>query len=135
MANDIIKGLKFHHIGLKCKDLDKSVDFYSNVLGMKKYAAWGEGDERIQMLSIGDGGVFELFAGGGDAYADNGKWIHLAMEVDDVDEAFEIAVKGGATPLIYPKSVPLASEPQRMTIRIAFVKGPDGEELEFFKVL
>lgn len=135
MSNDIIKGLKFHHIGLKCKDLDKSIDFYSNVLGMKKYAAWGEGDERIQMLSIGDGGIFELFAGGGDAYADNGKWIHLAMEADNVDEAFEIAVKGGAEPLIYPKSVPFASEPERMTIRIAFVKGPDGEELEFFKVL
>ena len=135
MANDIIKGLKFHHIGLKCKDLDKSIKFYSEVLGMKKYAAWREGDERIQMLSIGDGGIFELFAGGGDAYADNGKWIHLAMEADNVDEAFEIAVKGGAEPLIYPKSVPLASEPERMTIRIAFVKGPDGEELEFFKVL
>ena len=135
MANDIIKGLKFHHIGLKCKDLDRSIDFYSNVLGMKKYAAWGEGDGRIQMLTIGDGGIFELFAGGGDAYADNGKWIHLAMEVDDVDAAFETAVKGGAEPLTYPKSVPLESEPERMTIRIAFVKGPDGEELEFFKVL
>ena len=135
MANDVIKGLKFHHIGLKCKDLDKSIKFYSEVLGMKKYAAWGEGDERIQMLSIGDGGIFELFAGGGDAYAENGKWIHLAMEAENVDEAFEIAVKGGAEPLIYPKSVPLASEPERMTIRIAFVKGPDGEELEFFKVL
>ena len=135
MANDVIKGLNFHHIALKCKDLEKSIKFYSEVLGMKKYAAWGDGDEKIQMLSIGDGGIFELFAGGGDAYSDYGRWIHLAMETDDVDKAFETAVKGGAEPLVYPKSVTLDSKPERITIRIAFVKGPDGEELEFFKEL
>ncbi len=135
MSNELIKGLKFHHIGLKCEDLDKSVKFYTEALGMKKYAAWGEGNSRIVMLSIGDGGIFELFAGGGDAYAQNGKWIHLAMEAEDVDAAFDKAVKGGALPLTYPKTVPLDSEPEKMSIHIAFVKGPDGEELEFFKVV
>lgn len=135
MSNELIKGLKFHHIGLKCADLEKSVKFYTEALGMKPYAAWGEGDSRIVMLTIGDGGIFELFAGGGDAYADNGKWIHLAMEVCDVDAAFETAVSHGALPLTYPKVVPLDSEPAPMSINIAFVKGPDGEELEFFKVV
>lgn len=133
MSNELNKGMKFHHIGLKCADLDRSVAFYTEALGMKPYAAWGEGDARIQMMSIGEGGIFELFAGGGDAYADNGKWIHLALEVDDVEAAFENAISHGAEPLTYPKVVPLESEPEKMSINIAFVKGPDGEELEFFK--
>lgn len=135
MSNEYIKGLKFHHIGLKCADLAKSVAFYTDALGMKPYAAWGEGDGRIQMMTIGDGGIFELFAGGGDAYASNGKWVHLAMEVEDVDAAFNRAIEHGAEPLTYPKVVPLDSEPEKMSINIAFVKGPDGEELEFFKKL
>lgn len=135
MSNELIKGLKFHHIGLKCADLDKSIAFYTEALGMKPYAAWGEGDKRIQMLTIGDGGIFELFAGGGDEYSNNGKWIHLAMEVEDVDAAFDMAVSHGAKPLTYPKTVPLDSVPEKMTINIAFVKGPDGEELEFFKLV
>lgn len=135
MSNELIKGLKFHHIGLKCKDLEKSVKFYTEALGMKHYAKWGEGDSKIVMLSIGDGGIFELFAGGGDEYSEKGKWIHLAMEVCDVEAAFEQAVSHGATPLTYPKVVPLESSPEKMNINIAFVKGPDNEELEFFKVV
>lgn len=31
--------------------------------------------------------------------------------------------------------MPLASNPIRMTLRIAFVIGPSGEELEFFKTV
>ena len=50
----------------------------------------------------------------------------------DVDGMFEKAIQAGATPLILPKTVPLSSKPEPMAIHIAFVKGPDGEELEFF---
>ena len=60
---------------------------------------------------------------------------HFAVCVDDVDAAFDIAVKAGGVPKIYPKIVPLNSTPKKMSINIAFVKGPDGEELEFFKEL
>ena len=47
--------------------------------------------------------------------------------------AYEIALKAGATSMISPKIVPLDSEPYKMSIYIAFVKGPDGEQIEFFK--
>ena len=132
MANEKIKNIGFHHIGLKTADLEKSVKFYE-ALGMKEIVRWGEGEKEIVMLDIGDGSRFELFAGGGDAFSENGKFIHFAMHVDDVPAAYAHALSVGAEPLTAPKVVPLESKPEKITIEAAFVKGPDGEQLEFFR--
>ncbi len=132
MANEIIPGMGFHHIGLKARDLEKSLRFYK-ALGLKELVRWGEGEKEIVMLDLGDGGRIELFANGGDEFSENGKWVHFAVRVDDVDAAYELALKNGALPHIPPKTVPLDSRPEKISIHIAFVKGPDGEQLEFFK--
>lgn len=132
MANEIIKGLGFHHIGLKARDFEKSKKFYM-ALGLKPISEWGEGDGRVIMLDIGDGGIVEIFAGGGDSYSEEGKWIHFAMKCEDVDAAYNIAVKAGGVPHILPKTVPIDSSPVKTTLNVAFVKGPDGEQVEFFK--
>ena len=39
----------------------------------------------------------------------------------------------GAVSLIPPSDMPLDSTPKRITLQVAFVKGPDGEEIEFCK--
>ena len=132
MSNKIIGGMGFHHIALKVKDFQKSVAMY-RALGMEEIVRWGEGKSEIVMLDIGDGGRIELFANGGDEYAVNGKWQHFAMRVDDVDHAYAVALAAGFLPKIAPKVVPLDSRPDKMAINIAFVIGPDGEEVEFFK--
>ena len=132
MANEIIKGMGFHHIALKCKDIEKSIKFYE-ALGCVKVAEWQGKAGKIAMVDLGDGGRIELFANGGDEFSENGKWVHFAVCVDDVDAAYELALQNGALPHIAPKTVPLDSHPEKITIHIAFVKGPDGEQLEFFK--
>ena len=65
MANEIISGLHFHHIALKCSDIEKSLTMYK-ALGMKEVMRWGEGDGLVVMLDIGDGSRMELFANGSD---------------------------------------------------------------------
>lgn len=132
MANERIEGLGFHHIGLKAADFEKSRAFYL-ALGMREVVSWGEGDERITMLDLGNGDRIEIFASGGDRYSASGKWIHFAMTVEDVDAAYAHALSVGALPMMPPKTVDLDSTPTRMSIRVAFVYGPDGEELEFFR--
>ena len=132
MANEKIPGLGFHHIGLMASDFEKSCAFYS-ALGMKELVSWGEGNEKIAMFDLGNGDRVELFASGGDDYSAKGKFIHFAMTVEDVDAAFETALAAGARPKMPPTTLDLDSSPYRMSIRIAFVYGPDGEELEFFK--
>ena len=132
MANAVIGGMRFHHVALKCQDLSKSLAMYK-ALGLCEIVRWGEGDGEIVMLDIGDGGRLELFANGGDAFAPNGKWQHFAFGVDDVEHAYQTALASGFLPKTAPKVVPLAARPQPMSIKVAFVIGPDGEEVEFFK--
>jgi len=133
--NKKLPGLGFHHIALKVKDFEKSLDFYVNGLGCTPTVGWlnGEG-KKIQMLDLGNGDIIEMFEGGDDSLQPVGNWQHFAMCVDDVDAAYEAAVAYGARPKIAPKTVPLDSKPYKMAIHIAFVYGPDDEELEFFTV-
>ena len=134
MANDIIKGMGFHHVALKTADLDASIAFYEK-LGMKFYTSWGEGDGRIAMMDFGDGGILELFAGGSADEQTNPKYIHFALKVDDVDAAYATALAAGAKPKSAPKVVPLNSKPVKLTLNCGFVFGPSGEEVEFFRVV
>ena len=133
MANEIIKGMGFHHVALKATNFEESLKFFTEGLGMKFYTQWGEGDGRIAMLNLGDGGILELFAGG--AEGPNTNYIHFAMKVDDVDAAYATALAAGAKPKMEPKVVPLDSAPVKLTLNCAFVYGPSGEELEFFRIV
>ena len=135
MANEKIKGMGFHHVAVKAKDFEESMKFYTEGLGMKFMTQWGEGDGRIAMLDMGNGDIVELFAGGNDRETVDPKYIHFAMNVDDVDAAYETALAVGAKPKSAPVVVPLDSYPVKLTLNCAFVYGPAGEELEFFKIL
>ena len=125
-------GLGFHHIGLKYTDLSASLAFY-RALGLTEVIRWGDVGNEIVMLEMNDGGRIELLPSGNEEYMTNGKWLHFAIETEDVDGMYEKALAAGAISKIPPKTVPLNSSPEKISIRIAFVKGPDGEELEFFK--
>ena len=122
MANEIVAGMGFHHVALKAHNFEESFKFFTEGLGMKFFTMWGEGDGRIAMLDMGDGSILELFAGGPE-------------EVGDVDAAYNTAIAAGAKPKTAPKVVPLDSHPVKLTLNCAFVYGPSGEELEFFKIL
>ncbi len=137
--NTKISGMSIAHLALKASDFEKSLKFYTDI-GMEPYISWGEGDKRIQMLKFGGGaGILELFAGGIKSSCNDdgnaGKYIHFAYAVDDVEAAYNVAIAAGAKPKVAPKIVPLESSPIKVSINIAFVYGPDGEELEFFKEL
>jgi len=135
MANTVIRNAYFHHIGLKASDFDASLKFYTEGLGLSVSAAWGAGDERAVMLDIGDGGFIEVFAGGKKvSLPENtaGDYIHLAIGTDDTDGAFARAMKWGCAEVTAPFDVDIPSDPP-IPVRIAFVKGPDGEVIEFFQ--
>ena len=132
MSNDTLTGLGFHHIALKCNDIEKSLTMY-RALGMQEVLRWGEGEKLIVMLDVGDGGRIELFANGSDAFSPMGKWVHFALKAADVEAAYETALAAGFRSKTPPKVVPLESKPYKTSIHIAFVIGPDGEEVEFFR--
>ena len=130
--NEKVIGMGFHHIALKAYDFDKTLAFYK-ALGLKEKVSWGSGDTRAVMLDMGDGGCIEIFAGGENREKVDERFLHLAFKVDDVDFAYQTAINAGATTYRepYEASPPDANPPIKM--RVAFVYGPDGELLEFFK--
>ena len=132
MSNTKIENVGIHHIALAVSDFEASMKFYTEGLGFTQTAAWGEGDDRAAMLDIGNGICFELFANGTAEPQANEKFVHIAFATSDPDSAYKNALAAGAAVHMEPKDVTIASEPP-MPVRIAFVKGPDGEILEFFK--
>ena len=134
MANEIIKGMGFHHLSVYASDFDRSLAFYQK-LGMSVYTAWGEGDSRIALLDTGDGSLLELFAKPGMDVPAEGRFQHLALHVENVEAALNTALAAGATLQMPVTVMDLDSHPRKITIQIAFVKGPDGEVLEFIKQL
>lgn len=132
MANEKIKGASFHHVALKVDDFDKSLAFYK-ALGFEVFKAWGEGDSRAAMLDIGSGEYFEVFAGG-KGETPYGRYFHLAVKCASCDEAYAVALAAGARTKSAPKDVDIPAKPSIYPVRIAFVFGPNDEEIELFEV-
>ncbi|MCL2494123.1 MAG: VOC family protein [Oscillospiraceae bacterium] len=132
--NEKIPGAGSHHIALASADFDRSLRFYTEGLGMRPAAAWGEGEKRAALLDIGDGSHIEIFANGSDAPQQNERYVHFAIRTGDPDAAFANAIAAGAKEKMPPTTLEIPANPP-MPVRIAFVYGPDGEVLEFFEEL
>jgi glyoxylase I family protein len=130
--NAKIGGGGFHHVALRAYDFEATVKFYSEGLGFKERFGWGEGEKRIVLLDTGDGNYLEVFAGGESASRPEGSYFHVAFRSEDVDAAVEAAVAAGAVVTVEPKDVELQGNPPT-PVRIAFVKGLNGEVIEFFQ--
>lgn len=121
----LVKGL--HHVSMKCEgkdEFEKTVQFYCELLGLKTVRSWENG----VMLDTGNGFV-EIFSDGTNRL-DQGVIRHFAFEAENVDACAEAVSAAGYEVLIEPKDIVLDSLPAR----IAFCRGPLGEEIEFFCV-
>lgn len=138
MANNKLLGIGFHHIAIQVKDFDREAKFFEEGLGLRPYTAWNggaNGEKRIMLMELGEGGMVELFSLGAEEEAVNNRYIHFALHVDDVEAAYERAIAAGAEPVMTPSVKPLASAPVKLTLNCAFVRAPGGEEIEFIRVL
>lgn len=127
-TNKALFGGGFHHVFMKVKDLNKSIEFYK-ALGFVEKTSWGEGAGKMILLDTGDGNYFELGQGDGEA---GGPYLHVALRTNDCDKALELARSLGVEVTMEPKSLDIPSNPP-LPVRIAFFKGPDGEVIELFQ--
>ncbi|MDR6555666.1 VOC family protein [Paenibacillus qinlingensis] len=131
-TNAKIGGGGFHHVALRANDFDATVKFYTEGLGFVEKNNWGEGDKRAVLLDSGDGNYMEVFAGGTGEEKPEGYFFHVAFRSNNVDAAVEVAVAAGAVVTVAPKDAILGVNPPT-PVRIAFVKGLNGEIIEFFQ--
>ena len=131
---------KLAHVALYVSDFDRSVLFYTQGLGMTLVRQWGEADRRTALYDFGNGTGLELFERKNVRVdvpdtACTGAYWHYALEVQDVEEAYQRALEHGATVRSEPYTCHNDAVPTDMDARIAFVFGPDHELIEFFRWL
>jgi len=122
--------MRMLHTMIRVGDLEKSIDFYTKVLGMRllRRKDYPQGEFTLAFVGYGeetDNTVIELTHNWGtDQYALGDGFGHLAIEVDDVHRACEeIRSRGG-------KIIREAGPMNAGTTIIAFVEDPDGYQIE-----
>lgn len=138
MSNKIVEGCTFHHIALQTSDFEKSLKFYTEGLGFEIYKTFvASSGKNVALIDIGEGSYFEIFSDGekNDGKRDYaGRYFHLALKVNDAKAAYKRAIEyGGEEMGKAPREMELPTTPP-MPVVIGFIKGPDGEELEFFQL-
>ena len=127
-----IKGV--HHISLKPNSelYQKTVDFYTKVLGCTTLRIWGEGETEGCMLSCADGTSMEITHGKYDGTVNTGSLNHIAFAVDAVDKFIEDIRSAGYKITIEPRKINIGGN---FPAQIAFFEGPVGETVELFEEL
>ncbi|MBL8503061.1 MAG: lactoylglutathione lyase, partial [Rhodocyclaceae bacterium] len=125
--------MRMLHTMLRVGDLDRSIQFYTEVLGMRLLRRTNYPEGKFTLAFVGyqderDGAVLELtFNWGVDKYEIGSGYGHVALEVDDAYAACaEIKRRGGtvtreAGPMKHGSTV------------IAFVQDPDGYKVELIQ--
>jgi lactoylglutathione lyase len=118
---------------LRVGDLDRSVRFYTDVLGMKLLRTTDRPEQKYSLAFVGydseeRSAVLELtYNYGVDRYELGGGFGHVALEVPDVKSACEKVKKQGGRVTREPGPV------KGGTTVIAFVEDPDGYKIEFIE--
>lgn len=122
--------MRMLHTMLRVGDLQKSIDFYQQVMGMKllRQKDYPKGEFTLAFLGYGDEEnhtVLELtYNWGVSEYELGTGYGHIAIEVADVYQAAEEAKKRGA------KILREAGPMNAGTTIIAFLEDPDGYQIE-----
>lgn len=125
--------MRILHTMLRVGDLDKSIAFYSEVLGMKllRRSDYPEGKFTLAFVGYQDeaaGAVLELTYNWGVSSYDMGNaYGHIAIEVEDAYKACELVKQRGG------KVIREAGPMQHGTTILAFIEDPDGYPIEFIQ--
>ena len=125
--------MRILHTMLRVGDLDRSLKFYTEVLGMRLLRRADFPDGKFTLAFVGyqsevEGAVLELtFNWGVDKYDIGTGYGHVALEVDDACAACdEIKRRGGTV-------TREAGQMKHDSTVIAFVQDPDGYKIELIE--
>ena len=117
------------HTMIRVEDLDASLAFYTDQFGYEELGRWEADTFTNVYLQAPDaheeGAFLELtYNHDGRSYEMGDAWGHIALRVEDVYEAYEELMDGGVDDY---------RDPDSCGGRYAFVKDPDGHEVELVR--
>ena len=125
--------MRILHTMLRVGDLDRSLDFYTRIMGMEVLRQSVNEEYKYTLAFVGyqaerDGAVLELtYNWGQDSYELGTAYGHIAIEVDDAEATCDaIRTAGGR---VTREAGPVKGG----TTIIAFVEDPDGYKIELIQ--
>ncbi|MFW6006341.1 MAG: VOC family protein [Bacillota bacterium] len=127
----MIKGIA--HTAYVVEDLEKSIDFYSNILGFDKLFTMRDDEENpvLVYLKVKENQFIELFPASGSKEERKDSEIgyaHLCLEVDDINEIAQKMEEEGITLDTPPKKGKDGNYQ-------CWIKDPDGNPIEFMQMM
>lgn len=125
--------MRILHTMLRVGDMDRSIDFYTGVLGMRLLRRKDYPEGRFTLAFVGfadesESAVLELTHNWDtDRYEIGTGYGHVAIEVDDAARACALAKERGGR--VTREAGPM----KHGTTVIAFVEDPDGYKIEFIE--
>lgn len=124
---------QFHHIHLLCSDLERTIAFFTQLLGarLKGYQKFGAADGAGLDLN---GATINLRLAAAGETVDTGTtgpvygYHHMALSVDDTDAAYRELSGQDVEFVVTPRNTPDG-------LRVAFFKGPDNIVIELVQQL
>ena len=122
--------MKYLHTMLRVKDVEKSLEFYEKLLGLRLHHTMDLDDCKLYFLSDNKGYTqLELTANFDtpkDGYTEGTRFGHLAFEIEESYETFTPKLKALGCDYLY--------EPYFMgNMEIAFITDPDRNQVELIK--
>lgn len=137
--NPILGGGGLHHVAIRTQDLDASVKFYTEVLGMETVVAFELDNRRFAQLDAGDGSIVELMQDDQNvepAAERNVHW-HYALRTTKIETVMAAVQAAGMEITVPTKAVTLTNtataSPSALPVKVAFFIGPSGEVVELFQ--
>lgn len=138
--NTVIPGCGTHHISIQIHLWDASIHLYRDILGMKVVAQFGSSERPMALLDMGDGSHIELVGSiqetpdsveiiRDEKPASQNPLAHLALATTDTRMAVEHVRQAGYKITVEPRRMDLNG----LDVTIAFFKGPNNQEIEFFQ--
>ena len=114
--------MKLNHVTIQCRNLEKSVSFYREIVGLDIVGEINAGPRHIYFLANGEGETAVELIGNPEA-AYQGSGISLGFGCSDVESyREELAAKGyEPTPIISPNP----------KTKFFFIADPDGVQVQF----
>ncbi len=123
---------RIHHVALQTAHFDQAIKFYTQLFGAELLVRRPFKRREMAWLKIGDIQLELFSARAGERLIDWNDFlpgpVHLAFEVDNLNDFLDRAKTLGA--LLHPSHPEPFTPPVAGAGRIAYLLGPDGEEVE-----